>query len=356
MKNSIKEYIDLTSKEKDELWEEAVFVFDTNVLLNLYRYSSKTSEALINAFKKLSERIWIPHQVAYEFMKNRCEVIFDLVSKYETFDKAKNTFLDQAKGLSNMKDTDPEIIQLNKSIEDWVEKTKKANLRVMNPNDDGILDDILELFDGKTGSAYTKKEKEDLMKEGEKRYKENVPPGYKDSSKKLSNECDNNAYGDFLVWKQIMEYAKNNHKDIIFVTADQKEDWWYRPKNKTVGPLIELRKEFGEMTNQRFLMYSMNHFMEFYEKKYEQTRIKSVIEELNLLSNQTIYLNDENSETGFEIKLDNDALKNYLQNIMYNKNAKNYINIRNYLNKLNLDDNEFRNLFAIRREEDENDG
>jgi hypothetical protein len=75
MKNSIWEYIDLTSEEKNELFEDGIFVFDTNVLLNLYRYSSKTSMALISAFKKLSQGIWIPNQVAYEFMKNRCEVI-----------------------------------------------------------------------------------------------------------------------------------------------------------------------------------------------------------------------------------------------------------------------------------------
>ncbi len=297
MKNSIKEYIDLTSKEKDELWEEGVFVFDTNVLLNLYRYSGETSKALIGAFTKLSDRIWIPHQVAYEFMKNRCGVIYDLVSKYETFETNKKTFLDQAKGLSNMQDNDPEVIQLKKSIEDWLEKTKKANLTVMNPSDDGILGDILELFNGKTGNAYAKEIKEDLLKEGEKRFKGSIPPGFKDNGKKESKECDNNAYGDFFVWKQIMDYAKQSHKDIIFVTADQKEDWWYITKGKTVGPLIELRKEFGEITNQRFLMYSMKHFMELYEKKYELPRInKSIIEELNLLSNEAIYINDKNKK------------------------------------------------------------
>lgn len=34
MKNAIKEFIEPTSKEKQQLWEKAVFVFDTNVRIN----------------------------------------------------------------------------------------------------------------------------------------------------------------------------------------------------------------------------------------------------------------------------------------------------------------------------------
>lgn len=32
MRSAIKEYIEPSSKEKQELWEKAIFVFDTNVL------------------------------------------------------------------------------------------------------------------------------------------------------------------------------------------------------------------------------------------------------------------------------------------------------------------------------------
>ena len=79
MKNAIREFIEPTNKEKQELWEKAVFVFDTNVLLNLYRYSAKTRNSLLAAFESFKNRIWIPYQVAYEYMNKRCEVI------YETF-------------------------------------------------------------------------------------------------------------------------------------------------------------------------------------------------------------------------------------------------------------------------------
>ncbi len=41
MKKAIQEYIELKDIEKEALWNEAFFVFDTNVFLNLYRYSKK---------------------------------------------------------------------------------------------------------------------------------------------------------------------------------------------------------------------------------------------------------------------------------------------------------------------------
>ncbi len=46
--------------------EQALFVFDTNVLLNLYRYQSGTRDELLNVLAQLSDRIWIPHHVALE--------------------------------------------------------------------------------------------------------------------------------------------------------------------------------------------------------------------------------------------------------------------------------------------------
>ena len=60
MRNAIKEFIELNEEEKKLIWEGATFVFDTNVFLNLYRYSSSTREQLFKAFKELNGRIWMP--------------------------------------------------------------------------------------------------------------------------------------------------------------------------------------------------------------------------------------------------------------------------------------------------------
>ncbi|MBK6959376.1 MAG: DUF4935 domain-containing protein [Nitrosomonas sp.] len=47
---------------------------DTNVLLNLYRYSEATRKELQEAITSLDGRIFIPHQAANEFLRNRLTV------------------------------------------------------------------------------------------------------------------------------------------------------------------------------------------------------------------------------------------------------------------------------------------
>ncbi|MFR1372424.1 MAG: PIN-like domain-containing protein [Eisenbergiella massiliensis] len=40
--------------------------------------------------------------------------------------------------------------------------------------------------------------------------------------KKKGQEDDNNAYGDLIIWKQIIKYAKENGTGVVYVTHDQK--------------------------------------------------------------------------------------------------------------------------------------
>lgn len=93
MKNAIREYIELSEAEKKTLWDNATFVFDTNVFLNLYRYSQKTREALLDAMGQLENRIWMPYQVAYEFMRRRPEIIIETVDRYTKLKQESDKFL-----------------------------------------------------------------------------------------------------------------------------------------------------------------------------------------------------------------------------------------------------------------------
>lgn len=52
------------------LWDNCIFVFDANVLLNLYRYSTETSAELIDIMDKISDRLWLPFQVASEYQSH----------------------------------------------------------------------------------------------------------------------------------------------------------------------------------------------------------------------------------------------------------------------------------------------
>ena len=280
MKNAIKEFIEPTSKEKQQLWEEAVFVFDTNVLLNLYRYSAKTRNSLLAAFESFKERVWIPYQVAYEYMRKRCEVIYETVQRYDQFKKEIDIFTGKAIDTLRLTSVDEEVSELTRYLIKWLDSNKDRNLLVLSAEKDEILDKILTIFDGRVGNNIDAAELERIKEEGKGRYEKLIPPGYKDDKKKKGQEDDNNAYGDLIIWKQIIKYAKENGTGVVYVTHDQKEDWWNIVKGKTIGPRVELRKEFMKETGQEFHMYSMNSFISTYNKMNEVPIDKSAVDEV----------------------------------------------------------------------------
>lgn len=280
MKNAIKEFIEPTSKEKQQLWEKAVFVFDTNVLLNLYRYSAKTRNSLLAAFESFKERVWIPYQVAYEYMRKRCEVIYETVQRYDQFKKEIDIFTGKAIDTLRLTSGDEEVSELTRYLIKWLDSNKDRNLLVLSAEKDEILDKILAIFDGRVGNNIDAAELERIKEEGKERYEKLIPPGYKDDKKKKGQEDDNNAYGDLIIWKQIIKHAKENGTGVVYVTHDQKEDWWNIVKGKTIGPRVELRKEFMKETGQEFHMYSMNSFISTYNKMNEVPIDKSAVDEV----------------------------------------------------------------------------
>jgi len=66
-------FIGYSEEDFQELWQKAIFVPDTNVLLNFYRYQAKeTTTTFMEFLIELKEmnRLWIPHQVALEYFHN----------------------------------------------------------------------------------------------------------------------------------------------------------------------------------------------------------------------------------------------------------------------------------------------
>ncbi len=73
---------------------------DTNVLLDLYSYSSEVRKEIIETFEKVSDRIWIPHQVALEYYDNKERIkknqednykfLIDIIIDYPEYAEKKN--------------------------------------------------------------------------------------------------------------------------------------------------------------------------------------------------------------------------------------------------------------------------
>jgi hypothetical protein len=335
MKSILREFIELNDDEKKDLWSKATFIFDTNILLNLYRYSLKTRKALLNAFDSLKDNIWIPYNVAFEFMNNRCEVIHESNERYDKLFKEVKNFKSVILNSLRLSENDSEIKDLEKFLNKWLKNNKEKNNLNCEYNKDPILDVIFKYFDGRTGLPFDNAQLNAVFEEGKKRYEKNIPPGFKDSKKKE----DNNMYGDLIIWKQIINYAKENKKDIIFVTQDQKIDWWNIVHGKTIGPRFELRKEFYDNTNQSFHMYAMDNFLAKFDEQSGIDIEQSVIDEVKLYDKQIYFSNPLKEYNELNKKEKNQLLKLIFQNEISHHNNISSKSIENiatdyYIDKL----------------------
>ena len=277
----------LTKEKYKELWDNGVFVLDTNVLFNLYRYSPKLREGFINILNKISNRLWIPHQVALEYYDNKSKVINSEINKYKII---SDIILKCPKDIKNeiiKRDLSRKHTATSEITEELVKKIDES-FKIINKDLNDIIkkyptrtdfehiDEIIrKLLMGKVGKPYSVEVLEQICKEGSKRYELKLPPGYEDEKEKEGIK----KYGDLILWFQIIDMANEKKKPIILICEDLKEDWWWASSGMTLGPRPELIKEFAFKTEMLFYMYSLDQFMN-YANEYINTRIeKEVIEE-----------------------------------------------------------------------------
>jgi predicted nucleic acid-binding protein len=275
--------------ELSQMWSDGIFAIDANVLLNLYRYSSGTRQELEKALEAIKDRIFIPHQAAKEFLRNRLVVTAGQANEYT---KAIKSIEDL---LTNLSSKDRHPFLPDAELPEFESYSNNLRLTLTSQQQtlfdkfskDEILDFVENLFSGKTGLPYENSVLEKLAFEGEERYKKEIPPGYKDSKKDGSGD-QYRKYGDFLVWKQIIEYAKSQNKPVIFITDDKKEDWWLEQSGRTIAPRPELIEEFYKDTSQKFWMYSVDRFVQESAKTTKAVISEEVINELIKVSQDSI--------------------------------------------------------------------
>jgi hypothetical protein len=282
MKKSFPGYFVLSDKEYDDLWEKCIFCMDANVLLNLYRYSQQTRDELISILQSIQTRLWISHQAAYEFLDNRLEEISRQEKAYDEMikklDDIISTFKDKRRHPFIKIELLDKLSKTYAEVKKELETSKKENAELFHA--DLIQSKIVDLLEGRVGPAYSKEQLLEICKQGEERYKAKIPPGYKDEVKSTQTSIANNKYGDYVIWRQLLDKAKKDSIDIIYVTDERKEDWWRKVDGKMVGPRPELVQEFTDLTNQKYYMYQVDRFMEYAAKKMRREVKEEAIKEI----------------------------------------------------------------------------
>lgn len=272
-------------KDIEAVWNKAHFVIDANVILNLYRYSDATRKELEKALVANKEKLFITNQAAKEFLNNRLIVTSGQAKEYTTAIKSINDLLKNLSTKERHPFLDSDKLENFNSVSTSViidlEKKQKELLDKLS--NDEILEFTEEVFDGKTGRPYSEKDLEKLAEEGKRRYESSIPPGYKDGNKSSSDD-PYKKYGDLIVWKQTIDFAKTKKAPVIFITDDRKEDWWLEQSGRTIGPRPELVEEFIKETKQDFLMYTVDRFVQESANRKDKEVSADIISELQKFS------------------------------------------------------------------------
>ena len=155
-------------------------------------------------------------------------------------------------------------------------------------NDDPLLFKLDQIFAERILSGFSNDRLVELGKEGQPRYSAKIPPGYMDERK--NEDGDLRKFGDFFVWKELLEHGKERKLPLIFVTGDEKEDWWQEVKGggtrRTLGPRPELIAEFREHSGQMFYMYLPDRFLEWASKQRGQDVKPAALSEVREVQDQ----------------------------------------------------------------------
>lgn len=310
MKKIFKEfYINEENLDMKNLNSETVIILDTNILLNLYVMSPELRERVLASLLSVESNLWMPYQIGYEFHMNRKNKTIQFRNtKKDYINKVESGIIEVLKkerekletSFSVRKDfiTDYEDIYkgFQKDIENFVKKLKEKLFDESN-TDPIIL--INKLYEGKV-NKIDNNDYEQWEKEGIKRYEKLIPPGFEDKDKKGYLNFNKNypaKYGDFFLWKEILEYSLNNNKkNVVFVTEDLKPDWFYETKGSKVGPRIELIKELLEFADAKLRVYRTETFLSFISNSEEDFN-NEILDELREISKKQNNLTENTNES-----------------------------------------------------------
>lgn len=311
MKELFKGYYRPNDEEFKKMWDEGTFVFDTNVLLNLYRYKKETRDAILEILDRIQDRVWIPYQVGLEFHRGRLGVIAkqndvlkdfkdSITASIENINsKYKELQLDKRHTDIMAEPILKQFEELSKTVIEDLDKIEQKKLSNCM-DDDEILIKVTKLFEDKVGDLpENQKWLDDIFKEGDERAKNNIPPSFKDITKAKKDEKEGYGYnglfykagyGDFILWKQLLDYAKvKNKKYIALITDDNKDDWMLTVKGKTISARPELITEICNQSGvEIFHIYNTESFLMNSKTKLNSPLSEEIIKDVGKVNNKGI--------------------------------------------------------------------
>lgn len=276
--DGLKKYSD---KDKSEMLNNSIIVLDTNILLDLYRLSSDASTQLINALMAYKENIWLPYYAGVEFYKNKENVIHDKITQFDKIIKdGKNRYNKIIEDISHSFKEFKDNSEFKTLLDNFKEnKNVFEKLDKFNNNNNTNYSSSTKLIDKKIeeliGNKITEKIEYDdnfnsILKEGHNRIEKEMPPGYKDKGK-CEYIGDYQVNGDYIIFYTMIKLSCEKNIDIIFITGDNKPDWYDKDKGSI---RFELQKEFFIKTGHKIVLLTRADFIDLYNKNTKEKEDK----------------------------------------------------------------------------------
>jgi PIN like domain len=236
--------------------KSAIVVLDTNALLLPYEIGSARLKELASVYDRLAteRRLFVPARVLREFIQRRDRHLANMIKALT--DRKRGLVSNQMhlvlEGVPGYSDASNAYQKMSAARFEYVDAIDKIIAVVKAWRGYDPVSKIYGRLFGKD-SIVDPPSDEVSLGEMEWRYRHALPPGYKDAKK------EDGGVGDFIIWKSLLALGKIEKKDLIFVTGEQKGDWFVRSDNLPIYPRFELIYEYRSASEGKSLRLTSLH-------------------------------------------------------------------------------------------------
>ncbi|MFQ1928718.1 PIN domain-containing protein [Aeromonas veronii] len=267
-----------------DIKDEALIILDANVLLLPFTTDVKNVEAIKALYLTLvvTDQIFLPAQAVREYLDNRAKKLADINESLQKKSTQSFGFVGAHPLLGSLEQYQ-EVLALEAGLKDAIQAYQKQIRETLSAVQAwGWNDPVSKMYHEVLSDRVLNDDElnlEEISKDLARRNKLKLPPGYKDGGK------EQNQAGDLLIWHELLNLAIAKNKHVIFVSGDEKADWWHQSGKAALYPRFELVDEFREKTDGRsFHILSLSKLLKLFETDDEVVEsIKTSESELQLV-------------------------------------------------------------------------
>lgn len=250
-------------KKIDWINDKLTIILDTDVLLDLFRMPTDVANIFLGMLEdeRVKLHLWLPYDVAWLYHYN---VNKEILSQIDNINSALSHLM-LCKQSIDAKRAYPYLrIETWNNLSACIKKIQsecsiERDLLKKSLRQCSIKYKIGEIFadvETKIGCPYDEAQLDIIYNEGEKRYKDSMPPS--PTFDQISNKRI--RHHNLIVWKQILAKAmemteKSERCHFVFVTGLITDNWYYIVGEKNISTRHELQNEFCGKINSVRLTY-----------------------------------------------------------------------------------------------------